>query len=116
MTSSGAVRGHAARNRTEVSEYLGIPYAQPPMGQLRFAAPRMYILREPSLHLHMYFLLNLCWLLIKVGLTFRLVSVCRFVTKVNPKALTTLHSDCPQLGESAPPLKYPGQTPQFGPA
>ena len=22
-------------------------------------------------------------------------------------------SDCPQLGESAPPWKYPGQTPQF---
>lgn len=41
-TSSGAVTGHAARNRTEVSEYLGIPYAQPPIGVLRFAAPQTY--------------------------------------------------------------------------
>ena len=42
QTSSGAITGHAARNRTEVSEYLGIPYAQPPTGALRFAAPQTY--------------------------------------------------------------------------
>ena len=38
-TTSGTVIGHAAKNRTQVSEYLGIPYAQPPVGNLRFAAP-----------------------------------------------------------------------------
>ena len=42
QTSSGAVTGHAATNRTEVSEYLGIPYAKPPLGALRFAAPQSY--------------------------------------------------------------------------
>lgn len=42
QTSSGAIVGHAARNRTQVSEYLGIPYAKPPVGNLRFAAPQSY--------------------------------------------------------------------------
>ena len=41
-TSSGAVAGHAATNYSEVSEYLGIPYAQAPMGDLRFAVPVKY--------------------------------------------------------------------------
>lgn len=39
QTSSGAVRGHAAALTANVSEYLGIPFAQPPVGNLRFAAP-----------------------------------------------------------------------------
>ena len=42
QTESGPVVGHAAPNATEVSEYLGIPYAQPPIGNLRFAAPLRY--------------------------------------------------------------------------
>ena len=41
-TSSGSVAGHAATTHPEVSEYLGIPYAQPPVGDLRFAAPLKY--------------------------------------------------------------------------
>lgn len=41
-TSSGPVTGHAARNNSAVSEYLGIPFAQPPVGSLRFAAPVAY--------------------------------------------------------------------------
>ena len=42
QTSSGAIIGRAARNRTQVSEYLGIPYAKPPVGALRFAEPQSY--------------------------------------------------------------------------
>jgi hypothetical protein len=42
QTSSGPVQGHAASAKTAVSEYLGIPYAQPPVGDLRFAAPVKY--------------------------------------------------------------------------
>jgi hypothetical protein len=42
-TSSGAVAGHAATYYPEVSEYLGIPYAQDPVGDLRFAAPVKYV-------------------------------------------------------------------------
>jgi hypothetical protein len=42
FTSSGPVKGHAAPYASEVSEYLGIPYAAPPVGDLRFAAPQPY--------------------------------------------------------------------------
>lgn len=42
QTSSGPVKGHAALNESEVSEYLGIPFAKPPIGDLRFAAPVAY--------------------------------------------------------------------------
>ncbi|KAH6657018.1 carboxylesterase [Truncatella angustata] len=41
-TSSGPVTGHDAGNSTGVSEYLGIPYAQPPVGELRFQPPVAY--------------------------------------------------------------------------
>ncbi len=42
QTSSGSIMGHSASNRTQAIELLGIPYAQPPVGSLRFAAPRKY--------------------------------------------------------------------------
>ncbi|KAG9514520.1 cholinesterase, partial [Aureobasidium melanogenum] len=41
-TTSGLIIGHVSRNRSQVSEYLGISYAQLPLGQLRFAASRKY--------------------------------------------------------------------------
>ncbi|RMZ40494.1 lipase/esterase [Aspergillus flavus] len=41
-TSSGLIVGHAAPQRSNVSEYLGIPYATPPTGDLRFARPVAY--------------------------------------------------------------------------
>ncbi|PQE27795.1 hypothetical protein CJF31_00010020 [Rutstroemia sp. NJR-2017a BVV2] len=41
QTTSGLVHGHAASN-TSVSEYLGIPYAEPPIGTLRFEPPQKY--------------------------------------------------------------------------
>jgi carboxylesterase type B len=42
QTTSGSIVGHAASDATEVSEYLGIPYAQPPTGDLRFQPPVAY--------------------------------------------------------------------------
>ncbi|KAK4119589.1 alpha/beta-hydrolase [Parathielavia appendiculata] len=42
LTTSGPVEGHAAAVASEVSEYLGIPYAQPPVGSLRFQPPVRY--------------------------------------------------------------------------
>lgn len=39
QTSSGPVSGHPATNDSDVSEYLGIPFGQAPVGNLRFAAP-----------------------------------------------------------------------------
>ncbi|XP_014552299.1 hypothetical protein COCVIDRAFT_110675 [Bipolaris victoriae FI3] len=41
-TSSGIVVGHPASNKTHVTEFLGIRYAEAPVGELRFAAPKKY--------------------------------------------------------------------------
>ena len=41
-TTSGLVKGKAAPKFDQVSEYLGIPYAKPPIGKLRFAPPVAY--------------------------------------------------------------------------
>ncbi|XP_014550632.1 hypothetical protein COCVIDRAFT_114979 [Bipolaris victoriae FI3] len=45
QTQNGAITGHRAPNAKDVWEYLGIPYAQPPLGNLRFAAPKKYSLK-----------------------------------------------------------------------
>jgi len=39
-TSSGEVIGQASSWKSQVSEYLGIPFAEPPVGKLRWAGPR----------------------------------------------------------------------------
>ncbi|KAF2666680.1 alpha/beta-hydrolase [Microthyrium microscopicum] len=38
-TTSGEVVGHAAKLDSSVSEYLGLPFAQPPVGKLRWMPP-----------------------------------------------------------------------------
>ncbi|ESZ90910.1 hypothetical protein SBOR_8701 [Sclerotinia borealis F-4128] len=41
-TTSGEVAGHPSAKNPSVSEYLGIPFVQPPIGNLRFAPPQPY--------------------------------------------------------------------------
>lgn len=57
-TSSGLIEGHAAPRKPAVSEYLGIPYASPPIGDLRFAAPVAYNSND-TIHASSYVRTNL---------------------------------------------------------
>jgi cholinesterase len=41
-TENGRIIGHRSAISEDVWEYLGIPYAQSPLGDLRFAAPQKY--------------------------------------------------------------------------
>ena len=47
QTTSGPVTGRPASNATSVTEFLGIPFAQPPIGDLRFAAPKTFNSSKP---------------------------------------------------------------------
>ncbi|KAK2796783.1 hypothetical protein FQN51_009007 [Onygenales sp. PD_10] len=47
LTSSGPITGHKSQIRPNVSEYLGIPYGQPPVNNLRFAAPVKFTSNKP---------------------------------------------------------------------
>jgi carboxylesterase type B len=41
--TGGIIIGHGASNKTSVTEFLGIRYAEAPVGELRFAAPKKYV-------------------------------------------------------------------------
>ena len=48
-TTNGPITGHVAPNTSStcVIEYLGIPYAKPPVGELRFAVPQPIDVQRP---------------------------------------------------------------------
>jgi carboxylesterase type B len=43
-TSSGQLQGFVDQTASDVRQFLGIPYAKPPIGQLRFAPPQDVVL------------------------------------------------------------------------
>ena len=51
-TSSGLIVGHNAPNRPGVEEFLGIRFGKPPVGELRFAAPKAYTSRDTFVASH----------------------------------------------------------------
>ena len=60
-TTSGKVIGHRAPSRPGVTEFLGIPFAQTPIGDLRFAAPRAYSSDKTFLASKFVRRFNLCY-------------------------------------------------------
>lgn len=49
-TTSGIIVGHAAPKRSEVAQFLGIRYAEAPVGPLRFAPPKRYLALPGTVH------------------------------------------------------------------
>ncbi|KZM23178.1 hydrolase [Ascochyta rabiei] len=47
-STGGTIIGHGASNKTSVTEFLGIRYAEAPVGVLRFAAPKKYVAPQGS--------------------------------------------------------------------
>jgi cholinesterase len=65
QTENGPIIGHRSPASNYVWEYLGIPYAQPPLGDLRFAAPQKYNGTGPytasqfvSLYFYLFYLIS----------------------------------------------------------
>lgn len=52
-TTSGVVQGHVIDNRPQVVEYLGVPYAKPPIEDLRFAPQKASMVQMSSMGLLM---------------------------------------------------------------
>ena len=112
-TGSGPIVGHTASRKLDVSEYLGIPYAAAPIGDLRFAAPVAYKPNGSTIMADSYVryqpadtnLVKLGWFLSKYE------SVCIPLIKFSWDSISDhFHRDYP--ANSAQPPDYPGFTSQ----
>ena len=50
QTTSGILHGQASEGAPQVSEYLGIPYAKPPVGCRRFQPPQKLLKRKSNVN------------------------------------------------------------------
>ena len=95
QTTSGSLIGHQAPNRSCVTEFLGVRYAQAPVGDLRFAAPQKYIAPQGTVFEASQ------W----VNIVQAFSSPCQFANPSSPStysffretdfSVDSKHSDCP---------------------
>lgn len=106
-TTNGWIRGHRAPGSEAVIEYLGIPFAKPPVGDLRFAPPERFVGNssyEASQFVSCASSGYSTYTDVYTGIV-RAVGRVRFVILIASSC-----SDCP-LSPSRP-VDYPGFTPQ----
>lgn len=111
-TQSGRITGHRGTNRSSVYEYLGIPFAQPPLGDLRFASPQKYLPVSKSKPLIASTYVNLPRAFHVSEHTANMyLSQGRFaVYALIGKRSNPCRSDCPQTPSK--PVAYPNATAQ----
>ncbi|KAE8355925.1 hypothetical protein BDV28DRAFT_145724 [Aspergillus coremiiformis] len=117
QTSNGEVIGHRSAEYPEVLEYLGIPYAAPPVRDLRFEQPRPYQGQPKyvaSHHVRLESLISLklyIWTYLSPLLTDLAGIVSGSRDDRRCLAFNQISSDCPYNAGST--INYPEKAPQF---